>query len=68
MMVQIAKGLLNQICKGNQMRNPSHPKIRIFNLEGLRDVESKKYFNQKLKKQSKSETSKCKIYPLDGPK
>ena len=23
------------------MRSPSHPKIRIFDLEGLRDVESK---------------------------
>ena len=27
--------------KSNQMRSPSRPKIRIFNLEGLRDVESK---------------------------
>ena len=27
--------------KGNQMRSPSCPKIRIFDLDGLRDVESK---------------------------
>ena len=27
--------------KVNQMRSPLHPKIRIFDLEGLKDVESK---------------------------
>ena len=28
---------------GNQMRSPSRPKIRIFDLEGLRDFESKNF-------------------------
>ena len=35
--------------KGFQMRNTLHPKIRIFDLEGLRDhAESKKLLKQKL--------------------
>ena len=40
---------------------------QIFDLEGLRDIESKKVFKQKLKKQSKSKTSKSKTYSFDGP-
>ena len=49
------------------MGNPSRQKIRIFDLEGLREVESKKFkfFMQKLKKQSISDTSKSKTYPFD---
>ena len=39
------------------MRNQSRQKIRIFDLEGLRDVKSEKDLMQKLKKQSESETS-----------
>ena len=51
------------------MGNPSRQKIRIFDLEGLREVESKKFkfFMQKLKKQSISDTSKSKTYPFDDP-
>ena len=30
-----------EFSKGNQMRSASRPKIRIFDLDGLRDVESK---------------------------
>ena len=53
--------------RGNQMRSPSCPKIQIFDLEELRDVELK-IIKQKLKKQSKSETSKSKIFPFDDSK
>ena len=49
------------------MRSPLHPNFRIFDLEELRDVELK-IIKQKLKKQSKSETSKSKIFPFDDPK
>ena len=45
--------------KVNQMRSPLHPKIRIFDL---------KYFKQKLKKQSKSETSSIQIFLFDDSK
>ena len=30
-----------KICKVNQMGSPLRQKIRIFDLEGLRDIESK---------------------------
>ena len=39
------------------MRSPLHQKIQIFDLEELKDIELKKYFKQKWKKKSKSETS-----------
>ena len=38
--LKILNGL--KIGKVNQMRSPPHPKIRNFDVEGLRDVESKK--------------------------
>ena len=34
--------------KGNQMRSPSCPKIRIFDLEGLRDTESKNILRKEI--------------------
>ena len=40
-------------CKENQMRSPSRPKIQIFDLEGLRDVESKKIFLAKVEESIK---------------
>ena len=40
------------------MGNPSHPRIRIFDPGGHKDVESN---------QSISETSKSKIYPFNDP-
>ena len=49
------------------MGNPYHPKILIFDLEGLRGVESKKFFWQKLKNQAISETSNSKTYPFEDP-
>ena len=73
-----AQSLLNISCKcywvkvikENQMRSQDlefHPKNRIFDLDRLTEVESKK-LKQKLKKQSKSETSKSKIFPFEYPK
>ena len=35
-------------CKGNQIRSPSHSKIRIFDLEGLRDTESKNILRKEI--------------------
>ena len=49
------------------MRKTLHPKFRIFDLEGLRDVGIKKHLKQKLKIQSKTKTSKGKTYPFDDP-
>ena len=34
-------GSCDQNVKGNQLRSPSHAKIRCFDLEGLRDIEPK---------------------------
>ena len=57
--------------KVNQMISPDlefRPKNRIFDLDSLTDIESKKFWSKSWRQKSKSETSKSKIFPFDDPK